>query len=80
MAKTLDKELLLEKIDEKPAENEQSIMERLNSIADKLLQASSKKPRLSEVIDVEPIKPVAEAVRVLEGPILQEGGNDPSAQ
>jgi hypothetical protein len=73
MVKTLDKEILLEKIDEKPAENEQSIMERLNSIADKLLQASSKKPRLSEVIDVEPIK---EASHVLEVAVLEDRRED----
>lgn len=72
LVKTIDKELLLEKIDEKPQETEQSVMERLNNIADKLLQASGKKPKQPEVIDVEPIRetegPASEAVSLLKGP------------
>lgn len=62
MVKSIDKETLLEKLDEKPEESHESIMDRLNHIADKLLQAAGKvrKPQIleatlvvDEVADVE---------------------------
>jgi hypothetical protein len=46
MVKAIDKDLLIQKIDETPKENQESIMDRLNHIADKLLQASGKKRKV----------------------------------
>jgi hypothetical protein len=52
--KALDREMMLQKIEEKPKVQEEQIMDRLKNIESALLRAA--KQRKGEVIDVEPIE------------------------
>lgn len=61
LTKAIDKEILLEKLDDNQTINEQTVMERLSHIAEKLLQASGKKLTKPEVIDIEPISTTLES-------------------
>lgn len=80
--KTIDKEVLLEKLDEKPQENTQSVMDRLNQIAEKLLQASGKKTKQPEIIDLEPIsttsEPAANALPTPQPEPANAGSGEPA--
>lgn len=71
MVKTIDRELILQKLEEKPETKEEAILDRLDAIASKLLQAS--KAKKGEVIDVDPI-----IERDVDGPRLVELEASPS--